>query len=305
MTSIEYQRWDVFTSEPLSGNQLAVVLDAEGLDDAAMQRIAREFNLSETVFVLPPDNRAHSARIRIFTPAVELPFAGHPTVGTAILLASERFNDLDREQDAMVVLEEAIGAVRCGVKLKPNAAGFAEFDAPRLAKPVGLSLGDKSEVAAALGLNSSDIGFENHRPAAFEAGVPFAFVPVSGMAALSRARPVPAAWTTAFGDGDHNMAYVYCRETRRHDATFHARMFAPHHGIGEDPATGSAAAAFAGVVRTFDKPTDGTHFIRIEQGFEINRPSLIDLEIDIAGRELKAARIGGQAVVVARGELLV
>ncbi|MEI2383796.1 PhzF family phenazine biosynthesis protein [Breoghania sp. JC706] len=300
-----YAILDVFTNQALAGNPLAVVLDADGLEDAAMQKIAAEFNLSETVFVLSSSNPAHSARVRIFTPARELPFAGHPTIGTAILLATDRFGEIDQPQDAMVVLEETVGAVRCGVKLQPKAAGFAEFDAPRIAKPHGISLGDKAEVAAALNLNTSDIGFENHRPSAFEAGVPFAFVPVGGLDALGRARPNLAAWVAAFGDGDHNSAFLYCRDTRNHRTTFRARMFAPEMGITEDPATGSAAAAFAGVVRTFDKPTDGTHFIRIEQGFEMGRPSLIDLEIDVESRELDAVRIGGQAVIVARGELFV
>lgn len=303
--SRRYAILDVFTNQILSGNPLAVVLDAEGLDDAAMQKIAAEFNLSETVFVLPPDNPTHSARIRIFTPGRELPFAGHPTVGTAILLAQERFGDIERDQDAVIVLEETIGTVRCGVKLKPNAAGFAEFDCPRQSKPHGISLGDKSEVAAALNLATSDIGFENHRPTAYEAGVPFAFVPVRDMAALAQAKPDLKAWSTAFGNSGKNDAYVYCRETKFHDAGFHARMFAPSMGIVEDPATGSAVAAFAGVIRDHDGLGDGTHFVRIEQGFEMNRPSLIDLEIDIQSGELKATRIGGQAILVARGELYV
>ncbi|MDJ0931197.1 PhzF family phenazine biosynthesis protein [Breoghania sp.] len=300
-----YAILDVFTNQALAGNPLAVVLEADRLDDAAMQKIAAEFNLSETVFVFSARNPAHSASIRIFTPARELPFAGHPTVGTAILLASDRFGEVEKAQDAMVVLEEKVGPVRCGVKLTPKAAGFAEFDAPRISKPVGISLGDKAEVATALNLNSVDIGFENHHPSTFEAGVPFAFVPIGGLDALARARPNLAAWVDALGDGDHNNAFLYCRDTRNHRTTFRARMFAPEMGITEDPATGSAAAAFAGVIRTFDKPTDGTHFIRVEQGFEMGRPSLIDLEIDIEGNELGAIRIGGQAVIVARGELFV
>src|SRR5918998_25721 len=121
---------DVFTERALAGNALAVVLDAEGLDGAAMQAIAREFNLSETVFVLPPERPAHSARVRIFTPATELPFAGHPTVGTAICLAIERFGK-NGGQDAVLVLEEGVGPVRCGVKLSGDSR-FAQFDCPKL-----------------------------------------------------------------------------------------------------------------------------------------------------------------------------
>ena len=298
-----YAILDVFTNQALSGNPLAIVLEADGLDDAAMLKIAGEFNLSETVFVFKSENPAHSARIRIFTPGRELPFAGHPTIGTAVFLASERFGDLDHPQDAMVVLEEKVGPVRCGVKLTPNAASFAEFDIPRLPQPVGMSLGDKAEVATALNLNSADIGFENHRPSTYEAGVPFAFVPLASLDAMARAKPNLSAWEAAFGDGDHNHAFLYCRDHRNHRATFRARMFAPSMSIGEDPATGSAAAAFSGVIMNFDKPTDGTHYIRIEQGFEMGRPSLIDLEIDVEANALDAVRIGGQAVIVARGEL--
>ena len=295
---------DVFTNRALAGNPVAVVLDAEDLSDARMQAIAREFNLSETVFVQPAENPTHSAKLRIFTPVNELPFAGHPTVGTAILLAKERFGDLEGDQSAVVTLEEKIGTVRCGVVLKAGAAGFAEFDVPRLARPAD-PVGEKEDVAAALGLEPTEIGFENHHPTSFEAGVPFAFVPVANLDTLSRAIPNPLQWSRAFGNGAHPAAYVYCRQTTSHDSTFSARMFAPGMGIGEDAATGSAAAAFAGVVRHFDQPTDGTHFLRIEQGFDMGRPSLIDLEIDIDNDTLHAVRIGGQAVVVSKGELLV
>lgn len=297
-----YAVLDVFTNQPLAGNPLAVVLDGDGLSDQRMQAIAREFNLSETVFVLPADNPAHSARLRIFTPARELPFAGHPTIGTAILLAKERFGETDADQNAMVVLEETIGNIRCGVVLKNGAAGFAEFDVPRLARAAP-PLGDREIIAAALGLEPNEVGFENHRPSSFEAGLPFAFVPVANLDALRRARPMLTHWDEAFGRHDHNDAYVYCRQTTANDSTFSARMFAPDMGIAEDPATGSAAAAFAGVVQHFDRLPDGTHFLRIEQGFDMGRPSLIDLEIDIAATNLKAVRIGGQAVVIARGEI--
>lgn len=297
-----YAVLDVFTNRALAGNPLAVVLDAEGLSDERMQAIAKEFNLSETVFVLPPENPAHSAKIRIFTPSYELPFAGHPTVGTAILLAHERFGGNGGEQDAVVVLDEKIGSVRCGVMLKDGAAGFAEFDVPRLSRPAG-PIGDADAIAAALGLSTSEIGFENHRPSSFEAGVPFAFVPVANLDVLARAQPDMRFWNEAFGDHHHNDAYVYCRQTTAHDSGFSARMFAPSMGIAEDPATGAAAAAFAGVVQHYDDLPDGTHFIRIEQGFVMGRPSIIDLEIDMKDGKLHAVRIGGQAVLLAKGEL--
>ena len=293
---------DVFTATPLAGNPLAVVLDARDLDGGQMQAIAREFNLSETVFVLPSANPAHSAEIRIFTPGRELPFAGHPTVGTAVLLASERFPDIDGGLDVVEVLKEGVGTVRCGVRLDPGKPGYAEFDAPRLPQVAGTAR-DKELIAAALGLEPREIGFENHRPCVYEAGVPFTFVPVNGLEAMTRATPVASAWRAAFSEGPATDVFLYCRETLHTDSAFHARMFAPMMGILEDPATGSAAAAFAGVIHAFDGLTDGTHAFQIEQGYEMGRPSTIDLEIDIEKRAIDAMRIGGSAVIVARGEL--
>ncbi len=297
-----YTVLDVFTNTPLAGNPLAVVLDAKGLETAQMQAIARELNLSETVFVLPPENPAHSAEIRIFTPGCELPFAGHPTVGTAILLASNRFADLDSGLDVVEVLKEGIGTVRCGVRLDPAKPGYAEFDAPRLPQPAGTPR-DKELIAAALDLEPREIGFENHRPSVYEAGVPFTFVPVADLETITRAQPSMPSWKAAFGDGKDADVFLYCRETLHTESAFHARMFAPLMGVPEDPATGSAAAAFAGVIHAFDGLTDGTHDFRIEQGYEMGRPSTIDLEIDIDKRKIDAMRIGGAAVIVARGEL--
>ncbi len=302
--SRRYAILDVFTNTSLAGNPLAVVLDSEGLSDAQMQKIAGEFNLSETVFVLPPETPGQSATMRIFTPRLELPFAGHPTVGTAILLAQERFGDTSGEQDAVVVLKQKIGAVRCAVILKENAAAFAEFDVPSLPEPAGPTH-NVDLIAAALDLEPTDIGFENHAPARFQVGPPFTFVPVRDLDALARAKPMMARWQAGFGNDSHNDAYVYCRETRAHDSAFHARMFAPDMGIPEDPATGSAAAAFAGVVHFYDGLTAGTHHIRIEQGFEMGRPSIIDLGIDVENGALHSVRIGGQATLVARGELFI
>lgn len=300
--SRRYALLDVFTNSSLAGNPLAVVLDSEGLSDEQMQKIAGEFNLSETVFVFPPEKPGQTASMRIFTPKLELPFAGHPTVGTAILLATERFGDISGEQDSVVVLKQQIGAVRCAVILRENAAAFAEFDVPNLPEPAGPT--NKTElIAAALNLEPTDIGFENHAPSRFRIGPPFTFVPVRDLDALARAKPIHAMWKAGFGKDGHNDAYVYCRETRSHDSAFHARLFAPEMGIPEDPATGSAAAAFAGVVDYYDDLPNGTHHIRIEQGFEMGRPSLIDLGIDIEGGKTHAVRVGGQATLVARGEL--
>ncbi|HQF31731.1 MAG TPA: PhzF family phenazine biosynthesis protein [Hyphomicrobiales bacterium] len=296
---------DVFTDQPLAGNPLAVVLGADDLDGGRMLAIAREFNLSETVFVLKPRNPAHSARIRIFTPAGEVPFAGHPTVGTAILLAQHRVGTSpEQEQDVIVVMEEEIGIVRCGVVLSPGGKAFAEFDVPKVATSAGPA-GDKDMIAAALGLTRAELGFENHKPCRFDAGLAFTFVPVHDLEAMAKIRLERSIWHDAFPGDERALVLAYCRETLHHDTHFHARMFGPLVGIDEDPATGSAAAAFAGVVRKFDEPRDGTHRVRLEQGIEMGRPSIIDLEFDIEGAKLRSVRIGGGAVRVSEGVLTV
>jgi trans-2,3-dihydro-3-hydroxyanthranilate isomerase len=294
-----YHVLDVFTGKPLSGNPLAVVHDSEGLDSAAMQKIARELNLSETVFVLPPDNPAHTAKVRIFTPGTELPFAGHPTVGTAIILARRQWGAPQgaEERDGIVVLEETIGTVRVGVVLK-NGSAFAEFDIPHKPKALESQI-DTDLAAAGLGLVPSEIGFENHRPSRWTAGVEFEFVPVRDLSVLKRCKIDRRTFGKAFASG---AVYLYTRETFSNENDFHARMFAPGLGIDEDPATGGAVAAFAGVVMHFDQPHGGTHRYRIEQGHIMGRPSLVELELDVEG-DLHAVRIGGAAVVVAEGML--
>jgi trans-2,3-dihydro-3-hydroxyanthranilate isomerase len=300
----DYAILDVFTDVALAGNPLAVVQDGTGLDTAAMQRIAREFNLSETVFVLPPERPGISAAVRIFTPTRELPFAGHPTIGTAVLLATDKLADMPGETDAVVVLAEQVGTVRCGVVLTPGGPGRAIFDIPKLpeARPIEV---DTGLVASALGVDRGDIGFENHVVSCFFSGGPtFVMVPFADRAAMRRIRPDFALWATAFG-GPELDVYAYTRDCVHADGDFHARMFAPDLGIGEDPATGSAAAAFAGVVLRFDGAPDGERRLILEQGYEMGRPSRIELEITVERGRLTGGRIGGAAVIVARGQLFV
>jgi trans-2,3-dihydro-3-hydroxyanthranilate isomerase len=285
---------DVFTRDRFSGNPLAVVLDSEGLSEAAMQAITREFNLSETVFVLPPADRANRAKVRIFTPGAELPFAGHPTVGTAVLLAS------DDAGAGTFVLEEGIGPVTCHVERRADGAGHARFALPRLPQHVG-DLGDAAEVAAALGLELDDLGCDGFEPGFWSAGVAFAMVPVRGLDAAARARPDTGRWEKAFGAKRTTGAFVFCAETMEKGSAFHARMFAPLMGVAEDPATGSAAAAFAGLVTRTVAQSDGDHTFVIEQGFEMGRPSLIALSITTEGGRLVKAMIGGEAVRVSEG----
>lgn len=292
----EYAIYDVFCDSPLSGNPLAVVFDAAGLDTARMQAIAGEFHLSETVFVLPPAEPSHKAALRIFTPGAELPFAGHPTVGAAIALAERH----GLSGSAIQVLEEKIGPVRAAVTLSPCKAAFAEFDLPRLPELLPAPVAAE-QIAAALNLDPQDVGFENHRVNLWSAGVPFLTVPVAGLSAMARARLDAAAWRQLVPEGVS--AWLYSRETVAHDCAFHARMFAPGLGIVEDPATGAAVAAFCGQILQYDGAVEGPSQFWIEQGIEMGRPSRIRLETEVAGGRLQKARIGGHAVLVAAGQI--
>jgi trans-2,3-dihydro-3-hydroxyanthranilate isomerase len=292
---------DVFTDKAFAGNPLAVVLDAEGLDTDAMQRIAGEFNLSETVFVLPPADSHQRADIRIFTPARELPFAGHPTVGTAVLLAL-----LDQEGRPGAVafgLREKVGIVPCAVEVQGEREGKARFRLPRL--PFSWGEGKESaDCAWALGLDPTEIGFDRHLTGRHSAGVAYDLVPVASLEALAKSRPQGEAFDKVFGDSDHPAAYVYARVPQAEGLRFRARMYGPGMGIAEDPATGSAAAAFAGALMQCEPLGDGVHNIVIEQGVEMGRPSEILLQLVITNGALVSAEIGGNAVLVSRGEIL-
>ncbi len=283
---------DVFTDRRFGGNPLAVVLDGDELDGVMMQTIAREFNLSETVFVLKPDNNAHTAKLRIFTPVRELPFAGHPTVGTAILLAQLR------GIDGTFVLEEGVGPVSVNVSDLSLPAPFAELSGavmPFEEHPVP----ETKHVAEALGLLPADIGFDNHRPALFNAGNRFFCVPVGSRQLLSQAQAKTGSWDLLEGQEGVGV-FVYCKGD---EVDFHARMFAPRSGIIEDPATGSAAANFPGAIHKAQKLSDGTHSWQVAQGEDMGRPSLISVGADIVESKITAVRVGGRAVGVSQGQL--
>lgn len=288
---------DVFTERPLGGNPLAVVLDAQGLDDAQMQHITREFNLSETVFVLPPKDPNHRARLRIFTCAHELPFAGHPTVGAAVALALE-----NRLSSGVMLLEETVGTLRCEVATQGQASrkGSATFIVPRQSVLEEAEV-SRQQCADALSLSLEDIGFDAHRPVVASAGVPFLFVPLANLTALARARMDEAAFIRSLGAFGEAM-YLYTIDDEG-DADFRSRMFSPGLGIVEDPATGAAAAAFPAVLMDAEARVDAKHRVRIDQGFEMGRPSRINLGFTVKGGAVTEATIGGAAVVVAEGVL--
>lgn len=295
---------DVFTETPLAGNPLAVVLDSEGLDDAAMLAIAREFNLSETVFVSPPADAVNTAAMRIFTPGGELPFAGHPTVGTAVLLADLNARDMARSPGGVqIALEQRIGLVKVEVSQRPGRAARGLFTVPKLSERLEWAP-DMAAVTQAVGLDPLDIGFAAHGPSAWSAGVPFVMLPVRDLAAIGRAGIADAAaWQQAFSFTGRSAVYLYTMATVQPESHVHARMFAPKLGVPEDPATGAAVAAFAGAAVAFERPEPGWHQLIIEQGYEMGRPSEIVLDIEVRAGLLAAARIGGAAVIISEGKL--
>ncbi len=292
---------DVFTSTPMQGNPLAVVLDSQGLDSMQMQAIAGEFNLSETVFIFPPADPSNTNRIRIFTPVKELPFAGHPTLGTAILLANLDAPDIMRAKGGVTIaLEQKIGLVYVNVTKSEARGCRAIFDVPKLSERLNTKLNIK-DAARALGLGLDQIGLKSHQLSLWSAGVPFVMVPIRNLEAVQSIQIADSgAWSKAF---DAYPVFAYTDETVDLAHHVHARMFSPGFGMVEDPATGSAAAAFSGVAVAFENPPNGTHQLIIEQGYKIGRPSQIALDIDVLNGISTHVRIGGSAVIISEGKL--
>ncbi|MDJ0614833.1 MAG: PhzF family phenazine biosynthesis protein [Rhizobiaceae bacterium] len=288
---------DVFTNQPIAGNPLAVVLDSEGLDDASMQAIAVEFNLSETVFVSPAVEAEKGAAIRIFTPAHELPFAGHPTIGTALLL--NQLNHFGVEDD--FVLEEKVGPVRCVIS-ESNGKKTARFGLPKIATLMDHPF-DTNGWANALGLDAGRI--DGAKGSLWNGGVPYTMVPVisiEDVAAvqidMSHLRQVEPVF-----DGIASNPYVFCKGGEAPDTDFHARMFAPLFGIPEDPATGSAVASMSGWIAQHEMANTEKRTFKIEQGYEMGRPSQIYLDIEKVDGAIVKAGISGSAVIISDGVL--
>lgn len=289
---LNYVLLDVFTTERLKGNPLAVVLKADGLLDDQMQAIAAEFNLSETVFIQKAQSERHAAAVRIFTPAVELPFAGHPTVGAAVVLGLQN-------RSTAVRLEEQVGVITCVIERVDKDTGLARFALPRLPEEIGQAPAADA-IAATLGLDPDEIGCGPYQPAVFSAGVPYYLVPVRDAAVLKRIRLERRGWDETYPLGRGSI-YVFTLTPTERGNDFAARMFAPGMGLGEDPATGSAAAALIGLVA---RHTDGgQHEFRLRQGHEMGRPSLITMQLRKDDDKLTHGGIGGHAVIVGEGTL--
>ncbi len=294
---------DVFTDQPFGGNPLAVFPNAGDLNTEEMQRIANEFNLSETVFVLPPQDSRHAKRLRIFTPYAELPFAGHPTVGAALVLAS--IGDVPCvAAETSVIFEEGVGPIPITIRTTAGHPTHAQFAVAKLPE-FGPSAPTPEDVAWVLSVTVDDVGTDNLPIRAASCGLPFLYVPLKDRSAVERARINMPAWERILNDYWAPNIYLFTRETVTPEADIHARMFAPGAGIAEDPATGSAASSLAGVLALTAAQQSGTQRWLVEQGFEMQRPSFIDVEADLTNGVITAVRVGGQAVLISQGEMRV
>ena len=302
MPAYRFVTVDVFTDRRFGGNPLAVFPDARGLSDADMQSLAAEFNLSETTFVLPPEDPANTARVRIFNRTAEMPFAGHPNVGTGWALAQE-----GRDRGGVLLFEEIAGLVE--VRVDRDAAG--EPSGATVAAPQPLSLGPEMPaelLAECVGLDRAEVAVAAHPPVVASVGNPFVVAEVSGEA-LSRAAPDiacfrrAAAEFTALGPGRLPL-YLYARDGGGAGgaARLRARMFSPLSGTVEDAATGSAATPLAALLLSLTGEAEGRY--EIAQGAEMGRPSLLRAAARRAPDGIRAT-VGGGCVPVLRGEATV
>jgi len=295
-----YYTVDVFTDRRFGGNQLAVFPDASGIPDALMQPIAREFNYSETTFVLPPSDPRHTCRVRIFTPANELPFAGHPTIGTAHVLAATGAIPI-QGTEVRIVLEEGVGPVPVTIRISDGHPVFAELTTARLPEK-GSPPPDAARLARMLGLEPSDLA-EGLPPEAHSVGLPFLYVPLRNRDAVARATADTARMRDTLDGYSPKDVFLFAADPERAGSDLHARMFAPFDGIPEDPATGSAVAALAGYLAPRHAQQEGTLRWVVEQGFEMGRPSILHLEADKRGSRIDAVRVGGRSVLVCEGSM--
>jgi trans-2,3-dihydro-3-hydroxyanthranilate isomerase len=298
MRRLHYHRVDVFTDRAFGGNPLAVFANGRGLETETMQAIAKEFNLSETTFVLPPDDPRHDWRVRIFTPGSELPMAGHPTVGTSFVLAREHLIPRG-EAESSIVLEEGVGPVPVRVEFEGGEPTFAEMTQPL--PRFGPRLDDARAAAEMLSLKAEDV--DTSLPLeVVSCGVPFLYVPLKTLDAARRARPRAELIERAARDGVPPQVFLFTREVEHAGSTVHSRMFAPALGVAEDPATGGASGPLGCyLVRHGVVPCDTAAEIVSEQGIEMGRPSFIRIRIERDGEEITAVRVGGQCHFMGEG----
>lgn len=293
-----YYTADVFSDRLFGGNPLAVFPRAEGLTPEQMQKIAAEFNFSETTFVFPPETPEGTRKVRIFTPATELPFAGHPTIGTAFVLAA--IGEIPLTEETRVYLEEEVGLIPVTIRSLDGKPVYSELTAaspPKFAEKVP----SIEDLAVILSLDRGDFLTEKYPIRSFSRGVPFLFVPARDRSVLARIKLNLPAWESLLSNAKANSLFVFCPDPELPGSDLRARMFAPGLGVTEDPATGSAAAAFGDYLGNLDPLENGIIEKTIEQGFEMERPSILRVAIEKRDGEITAVRVGGASVLVCEG----
>lgn len=287
---------DVFTTQAFGGNPLAVFPQAAAISSERMQAIARELNLSETVFVLPPETATGTRRLRIFTPGSEIPFAGHPTVGTAFVLAAIRELPLTGDTTA-IVFEEGVGPVPVTIRSQAGQPVFSELEAAQrpVIQPIARSI---TELGAIVGLAAADLEVPGWQPATASCGLPFSVIPVRDSAALAAARLDLGRWEQTLASSEAPQVYLV---TGLGSDRLTVRMFAPALGIAEDPATGAAAAALGGYLVQGRSLPDGDYPWAIAQGAAVQRPSELTVRVTLLDGLVDRVRVGGCSVLMSEG----
>jgi trans-2,3-dihydro-3-hydroxyanthranilate isomerase len=303
MKKFRYQVVDVFTSYAFGGNQLAVFTEALGLTSQVMQRIAKELNLAETTFVLPPDDPHHDYRIRIFTPAVELPMAGHPTIGTAFVLAREHVAERT-SRPTVLNLEEGVGPIVVTIKWHEDSPAEIQMGQPL---PVfGARFPDAKVIAKMLSVEPRAITETGLPMEVVSCGVPFLFVPMRSLQDVRSIQFRHDVWEQALRGFEAPQVFVFTQETETNEANVHCRMFAPALGISEDAATGGASGPLGCYLlhhRLIAADTRGEADCLSEQGFEMGRPSFIRIKITQDGDAISRVQVGGQCYLMGEGQL--
>ncbi|NRA89320.1 MAG: PhzF family phenazine biosynthesis protein [Rhizobiales bacterium] len=295
----EFLTYDVFTQHKLCGNPLAIIPNAKRMSDTEMLNITQEFNLSETIFIYPKQDGAYE--VRIFTPAQELPFAGHPTIGASIAIARDEKGSEFTGKHHVNLIEKA-GAVAVSLDLNSNGCDYAEFIAPQIPKSCNVAI-SFDQVAEILSLNAADIGFDDYLPDQFDGGVPFYSFPIRNRAALANIK-INTLAVEKYIKGKFHRAFHCFTNDIDDGVDFATRMFSLDLGMNEDPATGSAATSFAGAIASYAALGDKEHKFTLDQGVDMGRPSEIYLTIVMQNGKINQVRIGGYAVPYSKGSLL-
>jgi trans-2,3-dihydro-3-hydroxyanthranilate isomerase len=308
MRKLRYQLVDVFTNRQFGGNPLAVFTNGRGIRPETMQAIAKELNLSETTFVLPPVDPANDYRVRIFTPGKELPMAGHPTVGTTYVLAREHMIERAGERgsdgaETEIKLEEGVGTIPVRIRWRDGAAQFIQMRQP--APTFGPRVEDVQAVAEMLSIAPAEIAETNLPLEVVSCGVPFLYVPVKSLHAVQNIKFRLDVWENRLSETVPPEVFVFTREVEFADSTVHSRMFAPGMGIWEDPATGGASGPLGCYLVRYGVVSGegGMAEFTSEQGIEMGRPSFIKIRITSEGGEITDVRVGGECRFMGEGYL--